>query len=238
MEIERIKTHVQGLDGHIEGGIPKGSISLICGTPGTMKSSLAYSILHANAANKGIKGLYVTLEQSIESLRQQMEKLNMKKNANLALIDFDEMQKKLGERKIQGWIQKIGWFIESLKKEVKYELLVIDSLDALYSLTTIEDPIREIYYLFKTLRETGMTAFLISEIPLGKGGFSRYGVEEFLADDIIHIDFEKKGGILSSLERYIGIVKMRATNHDTQYFPILYLTDKFTVFGREELELE
>lgn len=235
MEIERIKTYVHGLDEHIEGGIPKYSVSLICGTPGTMKSSLAYSILHSNA-KEGLRGLYITLEQEIKSLTQQMEKLNMKKSDAIEIVDFDMMQKKIERKPETNWIQRVGGFIESVGEG--HELLVIDSLNALYSLTNIENPRREIYHLFKTLRETGMTCFLISEISLGKAGFSHYGVEEFLADNIIHMEFEKKGGILSSLERYIGIVKMRATNHDTQYFPILYLTDKFTVFGREELELE
>ena len=236
MEIGRIKTYVHGLDEHIEGGVPKGSISLICGTPGTMKSSLAYSILHSNALKEGIKGLYITLEQSIGSLRQQIEKLKMREVDAIRIVDFDTMLKKIERKPETNWIQRVGGFIESSGKG--YELLVIDSLNALYSLTNIENPRREIYHLFKTLRETGMTTFLISEISLGKAGFSHYGVEEFLADNIIHLDFEKKGGILSSLERYVGIVKMRATNHDTQYFPILYLKDKFTVFGREELELE
>lgn len=236
MEIERIKTYVRGLDEHIEGGVPKGSVSLICGTPGTMKSSLAYSILHNNAVKEGIKGFYITLEQEIKSLRQQMEKLKMREIEAIEMVDFDTMLKKIERKPDTNWIQRVGGFIKSMGKS--RELLVIDSLNALYSLTNIENPRREIYHLFKTLRETGMTCFLISEISPGKAGFSHHGVEEFLADNIIHLDFEKRGGILSSLERYLGIVKMRATNHDTQYFPILYLKDKFTVFGREELELE
>ncbi|MFH1774002.1 MAG: ATPase domain-containing protein [Methanobacteriota archaeon] len=236
MEIERIKTYIHGLDEHIEGGIPKGSISLICGTPGTMKSSLAYSILHSNAVKEGVKGLYITLEQEIKSLRQQMEKLKMREIEALTLVDFDMMQKKIERKPETNWIQRVGGFIESMGEGC--ELLVVDSLNALYSLTNIENPRREIYYLFKTLRETGMTCFLISEISLGKARFSHYGVEEFLADNIIHLEFKKRGDLLSSLERYIGIVKMRATNHDTQYFPILYLKDRFTAYGREELELE
>jgi len=40
-----IKTFVRGFDEEIGGGIPQGHVVLVAGPPGTMKSSLAYSIL-------------------------------------------------------------------------------------------------------------------------------------------------------------------------------------------------
>jgi len=49
MDSERVKTHVDGLDELVGGGIPKGHVVLISGLPGTMKSSLTYAILHRNA---------------------------------------------------------------------------------------------------------------------------------------------------------------------------------------------
>ncbi|MFQ6136366.1 MAG: RAD55 family ATPase [Candidatus Hydrothermarchaeales archaeon] len=240
-DIERIKTYIEGLDPCIEGGIPKGSVSLICGTPGSMKSSLAYSILYHN---KGMKSVYITLEQDINSLMQQMRKLNMgKRRRNLTIADFDTIERKLKkevrESKFEyDWIRRVKGYVKGIGEEKGYDLLVIDSLDALYSLVSIQDPRREIYYLFKELRDEGVTSFFISEMSLDKRRFSRFGVEEFLADAIIHLEFQKRGDILTSLERYVGIVKMRSTNHDTQYFPMLYTGDRFTVIPREELVLE
>jgi RecA/RadA recombinase len=61
-EMERIKTYIDRLDEQLEGGIPKGSISLICGVAGCMKSSFAYSILYNNAVVGDKKGLYITLD--------------------------------------------------------------------------------------------------------------------------------------------------------------------------------
>ena len=46
MKIKRVKTFIKGLDKEIDGGIPKGSIVMIAGKPGTMKSSLAFNILY------------------------------------------------------------------------------------------------------------------------------------------------------------------------------------------------
>lgn len=240
-DIERIKTHIKGLDFHMEGGIPKGSVSLVCGTPGSMKSSLAYSILYNN---KDLKSIYITLEQSIGSLKQQMMRLNMgEERKNITIADFDAIEDKLKEefndpKFRHDWIKRIKSYVQAIGKEDGYDLLVIDSLDALYALVSIKDPRREIYHLFKELRGDGVTSFFITEMSLDGHRYSRFGVEEFLADGIIHLDFQKRGDILSSLERYVGIVKMRSTNHDTQYFPMLYIGDGFTVIPREDLLLE
>lgn len=248
VEIERIKTYIRGLDDHIEGGIPRGSVSMICGTPGSMKSSMAYSILYNNAKEEGLKSLYITLEQDINSLKQQTEKLQMKHGdveKDLEIVDYNIIEDRLKEMKWikdtkleTDWMKKIVDYILDIKDEHGYDLIVIDSLDALYSLASIEAPRREIYYFFKRLREADITCLLISEMLQDGRTFSHHGVEDFLSDGIIHLEFQKRGDILASLERYIGTVKMRSTDHDTQYFPILYTGGKFTVFGREDLELE
>jgi KaiC/GvpD/RAD55 family RecA-like ATPase len=237
MGIQRVRTFVRGLDEKMEGGIPKGSVNLICGTAGTMKSSLAYSILYHNALCAGIPGLYVTLEQDPRSLLRHMEKLNMAKEGAVDIVSFNDIKEKVKERKVENWIQKLSGFLKEMKDEKKYELLVIDSLNALYSLTTIKDVRAEIYFFFKSLSDLGFTSFLISEMPPEGGRYGEYGVEEFLSDGIIHLLFQRRGGILTSLERYIGIVKMRATNHDTHYFPLLYQNDRFTIYTKEDLEL-
>lgn len=238
-DVERIKTFVDGLDEHIEGGIPKGSVSLICGSPGSMKSSLGYYILYHNAKEKNLKGIYISLEQDLKSLKMQMKKLGMKNrsiNNDLTILDYDIIKKEISKEK--NWLKEISKYVKKVKKEKGADLLVIDSLDALYALSRIEEPRREVYHFFKSLRDIGITSYLLSEISSNSGKFSYYGIEDFLADGIIHMQFQKKGDLLSSMERYLGIIKLRTTNHDTQYFPLLYMSEKFTVFGREKLELD
>ncbi|MCK5038723.1 MAG: circadian clock protein KaiC, partial [Thermoplasmata archaeon] len=76
-EKERVKTYIQGLDEQLNGGIPKGHVCLVSGMPGTMKSSVAYNILHNNAKHGGKKGLYISLEQGRDSLIEHMDGLGM-----------------------------------------------------------------------------------------------------------------------------------------------------------------
>ena len=44
--LERIPTHIEGLDENMQGGIPQGHICLVAGASGAMKSSLTFSMLY------------------------------------------------------------------------------------------------------------------------------------------------------------------------------------------------
>jgi circadian clock protein KaiC len=247
-EIERVKTYVERLDKYLEGGVPKGTVSLICGTAGCMKSSLVYSILYNNA-KENRKGLYITFEQDIKSLLQHMKKLNitfeqdiksllqhmkglnMGESENLLLADYDMVARRIREEvkeKIkfgQNWIKLLEGYVEETKEKEGYELLVIDSLDALYAITTIKNPRSEVHHFFRVLREIGVTSFLVSEMQKATSTYSRYGIEEFLSDAIIHLDYQKMGPAATSIERFISIVKMRSTNHSRECFPLLHSGD-------------
>ena len=44
--VERLKTYIERFDQELGGGIPKGHVVLVSGTPGTMKTSLVFSIIY------------------------------------------------------------------------------------------------------------------------------------------------------------------------------------------------
>src|SRR2546425_12801669 len=72
--MDRLQTHVEGFDEALGGGIPRGSLVLVAGTPGTMKTALPFSILYENV-KAGSKALYVSLEESQADLRASMAEL-------------------------------------------------------------------------------------------------------------------------------------------------------------------
>ena len=235
--MERIKTYIERLDEQLEGGIPKGTVSLICGTPGSMKSSFAYSILYNNAVKNNSKGLFLTFEQEIKSLNAQMKTLGMtEESENLTIVDHSMVDKDVGVdmRFDANSIRKAKLFLTDLVKRENFDLVVIDPLNALYSLTTIKNPRSEIYRFFADLRALDVTSLLISEIHQGDNRFGKYGVEDFLSDAIIHLDCRRERDML---ERYMGIIKMRYTNHMLQYFPLFYDKSGFTIYTKEEMEL-
>ena len=59
MQIERVRTYIQNFDENLRQDT-QNQVVLLTGTPGTMKSSVAYSMLYYNALEKGIKSVYMT----------------------------------------------------------------------------------------------------------------------------------------------------------------------------------
>jgi KaiC/GvpD/RAD55 family RecA-like ATPase len=166
-----------------------------------------------------------------------MEMLGMvEESEKLDIVDHKMIDKELGgERRFElNLVKKVKYYVDDLLNREDYDIIAIDPLNALYSLTTIKNPRREIYHFFEGLREKEITSFLVSEMDQGENRFGKYGVEEFLSDAIIHLNFMRERDIL---ERYLGIVKMRCTNHDLQYFPLFYNKNGFVIYTKEEIEL-
>jgi circadian clock protein KaiC len=215
----RYRTHVHGLDENIGGGIPDGSIVLLSGTAGTMKSSLAYYMLYANAKIDGIPGLYVSLEQSSDSLLRQMHGLGFEGELKASLDVLD-----LGEVRLRtegsDWLETFKFAIEETRKRVKYDLLVIDSLGALSLISEFKRPREDIFRMFEWLRTLDITTILIAEMPVGT--FQYYGGEEsdFLSDGIIHLKMVDVGE--TEVQRRLRCVKMRETDHSSNYYSFYY----------------
>ena len=226
MERARIKTFVNGLDENLSCGIPKGNIILVSGAAGTMKSSLAYYILHMNAVKEGIRALYISLEQNKPSLLRQMEYLHMPG-------DTDGLVEVLGLGEIRLQAQSGGWFdtfrfaVSETKRRLNYELLVVDSLGALQIMSQFKSPREDLFRFFEWLRSLNITTFMISEMPVGP--FTCYGTmdTDFLSDGIIHMSLVQVGD--TDVHRRIRCVKMRDTDHATSFFSFLKSKDGFSV---------
>jgi KaiC/GvpD/RAD55 family RecA-like ATPase len=227
---ERYKTYVEAFDKILEGGIPTGHVVLVSGTPGTMKSSLTYYMLYHQAKENGKTGVYVTLEQSRESLVRQMDKMGMKLKDvgnKLNVVDLGLIRKKL--KQISGggsWMQVFKSYLENLKENLKFDLLAIDSLDVLETMADVESRRTELFYLFEWLREFNATVFLISEASPEKileGSFD----EAYLSDGIISLKMQVVREV--ETQRRIRCVKMRETNHDPSYYSLLFSGGKFQV---------
>jgi KaiC/GvpD/RAD55 family RecA-like ATPase len=217
--VERVNTYVKGLDGALEGGIPAGSVVLVCGQPGTMKSSLSYSILHGNA-KAGVPGIYASLEQSARSLREHMEGLGMPYaglEMKLGIQDLGMLRKKLKVLSKEAWYQAFQKTFGTLCREWGAKLIVIDQLQVFAMMAKFKEPREEMFHFMEWLRDEEMTAFLISEMKPGADVFAEHGVD-FLADGILHLDLKRQGSVVNL---YLGIAKMRRTSHKRTYFPLI-----------------
>ena len=250
-KIKRIKTYIGGFDENMQGGVPEGHIVLVCGSSGTMKSSVTFNMLYNEVLN-GKTGIYITLEQSARSLLNQMEnmgfdmsKINMKilseisklnettkkakssKTGNLVISDLGAIRKKLVNTKFGpsgDWLNAIKNIIKKIKSDSGCNMLILDSLSALYVLSSFENPRTKIFHIFEFLRDLGITSFLISEMPLDQSKYSEYKVEDFLSDGIIYLQLTKR---VRKVNREISVVKMRATECNNDVFSLEYKDKKF-----------
>jgi len=253
-EIKRIPLYIQGLDDVMEGGIPEGHITLICGAAGTMKSSVCFNSVYNEAANKGKIAVYFTLEQSYPSLLNHiinmgydLTKVNVllindlsniganiaqlknSKKGTIIFTDLGCIRKEIKDVKIAttanaGWLNVMKNLVRKIKMDLGLDMVVIDSLSALYVLSKFENPRIELFYVFEFLREMQVTSFLISEMPLDGSRYSEYGVEDFLCDGIIYIRLSQ---FRRAVVREISIVKMRATSVKTDIFSLEFKNGKF-----------
>lgn len=229
MARERIKTYIGGFDDILRGGIPKGHRVLILGEPGTMKSSIAFYILYRNALENNMKGAYITLEQSRENFLDHVESMGLdfdKVKEHITVVDLSLIRKNLDKLGQQTWTQIFKMYAQNLKKNMNYELLVLDTLPVLELLANFTDPRNDLFHLFEWFRELGSTTILISEMSQSAKDFGKYG-EDFLADGIIHLKMENVDGV--TIQRRIRCVKMRGTNHSPDYYTLLFGDGEFQV---------
>ncbi|MGV8162753.1 MAG: RAD55 family ATPase [Candidatus Nanoarchaeia archaeon] len=247
--IKRIKTYVKGLDENIQGGIPEGHIVLIHGTAGTMKSSLSFSIMYNEVLLNKRNCLYVSLEQSYASILKNMvnmgfdmSKINLiyvddlakfgsmikslsKDQGNLIIADIGCVRKQVKDVKVsenRSWLNVVKNIILKTTQDAGVSILTFDSMSALYTVSTFENPRMELFYLFDFLRDLRITSFMISEESETQGNL--YDNEAFLSDGIIDL---KLTPFRRNIVREIRVEKMRSTKCNNDVFSFEYKNGSF-----------
>ena len=218
----RVRTYVQGFDEKVGGGIPPGHIVLLAGEAGTMKSTIAWNVLHHGAIKEGRTGAYIALEQSRDSFSAHLRTMGMDPTAvedKVSIVDLAMIRKNLEGMGDSTWLEIFKMYAHNLKKSLNYEILVVDSLTVLQSLARFDHPREQMFQMFEWLRDLKATTLLISEMKTKADEFGAFG-EEFLADGIIHVKMERVDD--ANIHRRIRCVKMRGTAHSPNYFTLTF----------------
>ncbi|TLZ52298.1 MAG: hypothetical protein E6K18_03205 [Methanobacteriota archaeon] len=227
----RVRTFVTGFDESLNGGIPDGYQVLVSGAPGTMKSSLCFSIAYNNALRTGLNCAYITLEQGKDLLLEHMHSLGMddpKAYEHLSILDMGTIRKNLSFLQAKGsWLDLFKMYANNFVKAEGTKLLILDSVDVLEVMAKFEDPRTDLYYLFEWLRGLGVTSLLIGEKPLDFSPTGALRDEAYLADGIIHLGLHHTSDVY--VQRRIRCVKMRSTKHETGYFALVWEDGHFEV---------
>jgi len=227
----RIKTYVRGFDDLLGGGLPQGYVVLVSGAPGTMKSSLAFSVLYQNALEEGRKSAYFTLEQSKDLTLEHMASMGMGDERaweHLTLLDMGNIRKNLSFLQGRGtWLELFKMYCNNVMKADTISTLVVDSLDVLETMAKMQDRRSELYFLFEWLRDLGPLSIVISERPMDLGPLGHPPDEAYLSDGIIHLEMHPASDLF--VQRRLRVVKMRATRHETGYYALAFEDGRFEV---------
>ena len=227
--MELVQTYVEGFDEVLGGGIPKGSVVLLCGSPGTMKTSLAFSIAYCNVKSNGSKGLYISLEENTEELKNDMEAMGLSgiDKMDLHILDIGAVRLEHREEETtKNWLEVLMKYVEHRVSVNKFDIVVLDSLAALYALTKFNNPRRELFHFFGFLKGLGATVLLVSEIPSGQTKLAAYD-EDFLADGIIFLKQYEMGE--TDVQLRIRCIKLRKRKHKHGYYALIFENGKFAV---------
>jgi KaiC/GvpD/RAD55 family RecA-like ATPase len=210
-DIQRVSTGIPGLDELMEGGFVKNSINLVSGGTGTGKTIFSSQFI-LDGLKKGENGLYLSLEQSPEDIKRDLARFG---------FDFSTYinEKKCILEKIPPVdIEDLEMIVFDRVNQIGAKRFVLDSLALVEGGDLDPKDLRtNIAELFEKLRKSGCTTLFISEIPEGSEALSKFGVEEFMVDGVLVLNYLKFAAAGSP--RSVVIRKMRRTKHGSDVYP-------------------
>lgn len=218
--VERIASGISELDGLLSGGFPIPSNILLKGPPGSFKTILCLQILH-NTAKNGTPCLYLTFNQSIDSIKEQAKQFGWSFDGlPVSFLAFDTTKD-----------ADIEAEVVNATREAKAKIVVMDSLTSFLSRPPIAhigyqtDPMMEAIKKFPGVKVSedalirSMTARLIRRMSQPDAVVlfiyedqtldGIRAVCEYLVDGVL-----KLGRVESLGRRTLAIEKMRYTPHD------------------------
>lgn len=219
--VDKLATGIPGFDLVAEGGLPLGRTTLVAGTAGSAKTVFAVEFLAAGIAMNGESGVFVTFEERPEDIRQNMKSLGWdiegwEKEGKWAFVDASPEP----EETIVTGTYDLGALlsrVESAIGRVHAKRVSLDSLGAIFTHFADTAAVRrELFRTATALKRLGVTAVMTAERTQEYGEISRYGVEEFVADNVVILrnvlEDEKR-------RRTIETLKFRGALHQKGEFP-------------------
>lgn len=219
--IAKLPTGIPGFDHITNGGLPKGRTTLISGTAGSAKTVFAAQFLAAGIA-AGEAGIFVTFEETPNDLRRNMlgfgwDIAAWEAQGRWVFVDASPQP---GEESLVIGHYDLGALLVRIEHAVRTTgatRISMDSLGAIFTRLPDTAVVRdELLRIVSELKLLGVTAVLTAERTQEFGEIARYGIEEFVADNVMILrnllEEEKR-------RRTVEILKFRGTSHQKGSFP-------------------
>ncbi|HEX7596230.1 MAG TPA: ATPase domain-containing protein, partial [Gemmatimonadaceae bacterium] len=219
--VEKLRTGISSLDIIAKGGLPKNRTTLISGTAGSGKTVFAIHFLAAGI-ELGEPGVFVTFEESASDVRKNMKSFGWdlaqwEEEGKLAFVDaspdpqIDTVES--GEFDLGALVARV----QNAVNKVKATRVSVDSLGAVFSQFEDQAMVRgELFRIASALKAMGVTAVLTAERADDHGPVARFGVEEFIADNVMILRNALED---ETRRRTIEILKFRGCDHQKGEYP-------------------
>jgi circadian clock protein KaiC len=222
-EIARIETGVRNLDALFQGGLPRGSVTVVGGPPGAGKTILTQQICFHNASSKQRVLYFGTLSEPTAKTLKYLSQFSFfdakKLDAGIAFVDLGVILRTKG-------LDAASKLIMDQVKKVKPSIVVVDSFKAFDDLSHSQEELRKFgYELAVNLMAWEVTSFLLGE----------YGPHDFqtnplfsIVDALIIVTQREQSG---EQQRFIQVIKMRGTEHSRDEHSFVITRDGVEVFA-------
>jgi circadian clock protein KaiC len=225
--VEKIATGISSFDVIAKGGLPRNRTTLISGTAGSGKTIFAVQFIAAGI-EAGAPGVFVTFEESANDIRENMlsfgwDLAQWEADGKLAFVDASPDPT---VDTIEAGTFDLGALLARVQhavRKVKAERVAVDSLGAVFSQFSDQSIVRsELFRIASALKAIGVTAVLTAERTDDYGPIARFGVEEFIADNVMILRnvLEEE-----SRRRTIEILKFRGCDHQKGEYPFTIVPD-------------
>jgi len=220
--LKKMKTGIDGFDLICQGGLPRGRTTLVSGTAGSAKTIFAAQFLSIGIRRHKETGVFVTFEETPADIKSNMLGFgwDIEKWQREGKWAFVDASPEPGQETIEIGSYDLGALLARLEhavKKVGASRVALDSLGAIFSQFTSVATLRhEMLRIVWALKRMGVTAVLTAERTQEYGEIARYGIEEFVADNVIILrnvlEEEKR-------RRTVEILKFRGTSHQKGEYP-------------------
>jgi circadian clock protein KaiC len=223
----RVSTGLPALDSLMEGGLLKNSMTLLTGGTGTGKTIMCLQFLW-EGLQKGEPCVFLSLEEEPEDIKADARQFGW---------DLEKYEGK-GLFRIMyhdPFETDVSSVLVNQIEYIKAKRLVVDSMSMLGLYMKDQATVRkQLGKLMKSVKNAGCTTLITSEIVEESKGLSRFGVEEFVVDCVLVLNYL---GIGEETNRSLQIRKMRRTNHGKDVYPFKMTAKGIELSTGDELGL-
>ncbi|HZG38410.1 MAG TPA: circadian clock protein KaiC [Nodosilinea sp.] len=237
--VQKIRTTIEGFDDISHGGLPAGRSTLVSGTSGTGKTLFAVQFIYNGITQFDEPGVFVTFEESPEDIIQNAYSFGwdlqrLIDDGKLFILDASpdpEGQDVVGNFDLSALIERIQYAI----RKYKARRVSIDSVTAVFQQYDAASVVRrEIFRLVARLKLMGVTTVMTTERLDEYGPVARFGVEEFVSDNVVIVRNALEG---ERRRRTMEILKLRGTTHMKGEYPFTITNDGVNIFPLGAMQL-